>query len=76
MFLPKVDKRELFKDYKLILKMIRWISHDTAEWVEYHSSENFFAAWNCCPEIIGMPRLVVKHSADEANSQLWSFESK
>ncbi len=74
-FLPKVEKRVLFKDYKLMLKMIRWICPNTAQWVEYHSSGNFFAAWNYCPEFFGMPKLFVANSGEETNSQLWKFET-
>lgn len=72
-FLPKRDKRELFKDYKVILKMIRWICSDTAQWVEFHSSANFFSAWNSCPPTFGMPKMTVNNAGDEVNSQLWRF---
>ena len=72
-FLPKGDKRELFRDYKVILKMIRWICPDTAYWVEYHSSLDFFTAWNCCPPVLAMPKLTVTKPGQESNSQLWHF---
>jgi hypothetical protein len=70
---PAAKKRELFKDYKLIIKIIRWICPDTAQWVEYHSSANFFNAWNCCPDFFQMPKLTVKNVGDEADSQNWRW---
>ncbi len=72
-FLPKGDKRELFRDYKLVLKMIRWICPDTAQWAEHHSSLNFFNTWNSCPPSFNAAKLSVKKPGDEANSQLWQF---
>ncbi len=75
-FLSKRDKRELFKDYKLVLKMIRWICPDTAQWVEDHCSACFFAAWNACPDFFQITRLSVPSNGDEANSQLWKFVVK
>jgi len=74
-FLPRGDKRELFKDYKVVLKMIRWICPDTAHWVEYHCSADFFAAWNSCPAAFGMPKLSVTSAGEEANSHLWKFQT-
>jgi hypothetical protein len=69
----KGAKRELFKDYKLVVKMIRWLCHDTALWVEHHSSLDFFSAWNCCPEFFVTKRLTVEKAGDEASSDRWKF---
>ncbi len=72
-FLPKGDKRLLYKDYKLVLKLIRWICEDTADWIEYHGSGQFFTTWNGAPACIGAPKLTVKKAGDENNSRLWQF---
>lgn len=72
-FMPSRNKRELFKDYKLILKLIRWICTDTAQWVEFHSSAPFFEAWNKCPEFFGMAKLTVTNPGEEADSNKWLF---
>jgi hypothetical protein len=72
-FLPKGDKRLLYKDYKLVLKLIRWICEDTADWIEYHGSGQFFTIWNGAPPCIGAPPLTVRNAGDENNSRLWQF---
>jgi len=40
------NKRELFKDYKQIVRPVRWICPETAKWIEHHSADKFFADWN------------------------------
>lgn len=72
-FLPKGDKRLLYKDYKLVLKLIRWICEDTADWIEYHSSGQFFKIWNGAPACIGAPKLTTQTEKDESNSRRWQF---
>jgi hypothetical protein len=72
-FLPKRHKRELFKDYKLILKMTRWICPVTARWVEHHSCADFFTTWNFCAGMLGMPRLATKSDGNEAHSSSWQL---
>ena len=72
-FLPKGDKRLLYKDYKLVLKLIRWICEDTADWIEYHGSGQFFTIWNGAPSCIGAPTLTVRNAGDENNSRRWQF---
>jgi hypothetical protein len=72
-FMPKANKRELFRDYKLILKLIRWICPDTAQWVEHHSAANFFAVWNCCPDFLGAAKLTTAAEGAEGDSQKWRW---
>lgn len=72
-FLPSANKRELFRDYKLILKLIRWICPDTAHWVEHHSAANFFAVWNTCPDFFNAPKLSTANPGEEADPQKWRF---
>jgi len=72
-FLPSSNHRELFKDYKLILKLIRWICPDTAHWVEFHSAANFYSAWNSCPDFLKVARLSSKVEGGEADSQNWKW---
>jgi hypothetical protein len=72
-FLPSGDRRRLYLDYKLILKAIRWICEETADWIEYHSSQEFFNIWNGAPPCIGAPKLAVTKAGNEASSRLWQF---
>lgn len=71
---PKGDKRELFRDYKLILKLLRWICPQTAEWVEHHSADKFFTAWNSCPEFFNISKLKVDNEGAEFDSQNWRWK--
>lgn len=72
-FMPRGNHRELYKDYKLILKLIRWICSDTAQWVEYHSASNFFATWNSCPEFFNVFHLSSRIIGGEGDSQNWKW---
>jgi len=67
------DKRLLYKDYKLILKLIRWICGDTAQWIEFHVSQEFFSTWNGAPDCISMPKITVADARNEGNSRFWQF---
>jgi hypothetical protein len=73
-FMPRGNHRELYKDYKLVLKLIRWICTDTAQWVEHHSAGKFFAAWNSCPEFVNVFHLSSRVDGGEGNSQNWKWE--
>ena len=72
-FLPSGDTRLLYLDYKLILKIIRWICPETAQWTEYHSSRDFFMTWNAGLNCLRIPQLNIQNSGEEANSQKWRF---
>jgi len=67
------NKRELYREYKMMLKITRWICPETAAWVEAHCSENFFNAWNCAPASINVLPLTVAEIGTEANSAVWQF---
>jgi hypothetical protein len=72
-FLPRNNHRELYKDYKVILKLIRWICPDTAQWVEYHSAANFLATWNSCPDFLQVFRLSSRVEGGEGDSLNWKW---
>ncbi len=67
------SRRELYREYKMMVKIVRWISPETAVWVEAHSSENFFKTWNCVPASFKTLPLSVVTPGTEANSALWQF---
>lgn len=69
----RADKRLLYKDYKLIMKLIRWICNDTAQWIEFHVSQDFFSTWNGAPDCIAMPKITVADATNEGNSLFWQF---
>ena len=72
-FLPNGNHRELFRDYKLVLKLIRWICPDTAQWVEFHSAANFYYAWNSHPDFLKVTNLFSTVQGGEADSKNWKF---
>lgn len=69
--------RELYKDYKVILKMIRWINETAAVWVESQSSEIFFETWNKCPTFFEILPLGLKAGGtkDKSENWIWFTES-
>ena len=74
-FLQKGDKRLLYKDYKMILKLTRWICEDTAAWVEVHGSADFFKTWNGAPDCIQMPKITTTVADQESCSRFWQFSA-
>ncbi|MDZ4836731.1 MAG: Abi family protein [Candidatus Melainabacteria bacterium] len=70
------DPRELYKDYKVILKITRWICEDTASWVETYSSAQFFNTWNTCPDFFPTLPLGLKDGGNEENSDTWIWYTK
>jgi hypothetical protein len=70
---PDKRKRQLYREYKMIVKIIRWICPETAAWVESHCSKNFFDTWNCAPNAFGAGTLTVITAGTEANSAVWQF---
>ncbi len=73
-FRGKRNKRELFKDYKLIVKLIKWICPETAEWIEHHSADKFFVAWNSCPDFFEVARLKVSEGGSANDSKYWNWK--
>jgi len=69
----KTKARELFKDYKLILKLVRWIHPDSSLWIEYHSSQNFFNVWNSCPDCWKVQKLTTSNLSSNSASH-WQFK--
>lgn len=74
-FLQKGDKRLLYRDYKMILKLTRWICDDTAAWVEFHSSADFFKTWNGAPDCINVSKITVATKEHENHSRFWQFSA-
>jgi len=46
---PSKQFRPLYQDFKKIIKVVRWISPDTASWIEHHSASDFYRTWNDAP---------------------------
>jgi hypothetical protein len=74
---PSKQFRNLFSDFKKIVKVIRWVCPETAKWVEYHSSSDFYRAWNSAPAWLTQRKeLKVKPGATaaaEAESDNWCW---
>lgn len=70
---PDKTRRELYREYKMMVKIVRWISPETAAWIEAHCSENFFKTWNCVPASFNSLPLSVVILGTESNSALWQF---
>lgn len=67
------SKRELYREYKMMVKIIRWLCPETAAWVEAHCSKTFFDTWNCAPSSFNVLPLTVSSAGTEANSGVWQF---
>lgn len=67
------QKRELYKDYKLILKLIRWLNTDAALFVESKSADIFLETWNECPNFFKVLPLKYRENGKEGSSDSWQW---
>lgn len=74
---PSKEFRELYRDFKKIIRVARWICPDTATWIEHHATQDFFYAWNSAPKWLAVRQdLRVKNmptSGLEAESDNWCW---
>ena len=71
----KKEYRQLFKDYKKTIKVIRWICPETAKWVEHHSAGEFFSVWNSAPAWLTKHiKLQVRPNGTTSQSDHWCWD--
>lgn len=74
---PSKKFRELYRDYKKIIRVTRWICPETATWIEHHATSEFFDSWNSAPAwLSNRKQLTIKDiatagGAAESDNWIW-----